>query len=201
MQVKGGCPDERGDSYRLGRRGGAYCRPASSCCSCCTTHWRYSFSASPWRASLRAPFLTGFHPDFDSHLHPARPFILIQIVTDNARTVHYQASIYGSFYLVRCPSFPGGNCFLLSARSLQPPFPWALQVHVASGFPGARTRTSGRGGSSRRRRPPSGERAVPARYRWSALLDERPVPGGDGLLGRAWPMVTGWRDRTSATDG
>jgi hypothetical protein len=61
----------------------------------------------------RAPLPAGLDPDFDSHLHPARPFILIQIVTDNARTVHYRAFIYALFYLVRYSSFPEPCIFSL----------------------------------------------------------------------------------------
>ena len=33
--------------------------------------------------------------------------------------------------------------------------------------------------------------------RWSALLDERPWPGGFGLLGLSWLMASGWTSTTS----
>jgi hypothetical protein len=53
----------------------------------------------------RAAFPAGLDPDFHPDLYPARPFILIQIVTDNTRTVHYRLSIKALFPLARDPSF------------------------------------------------------------------------------------------------
>ena len=44
---------------------------------------------------------------------------------------------------------------------------------------------------------PPGSWAKPPGSRWSAPLDERPWPGGFGLLGLSWLMASGWTSTTS----
>jgi hypothetical protein len=145
----------------------------------------------------RAAFRAGLDPDFHPDLYLARPFILIQIVTDNTRTVHYRTRYTGLFTLVMIVCFIIHRLFHLPARRA-----FAILCHRIPGAlagticreerrPGGRlctvlaalclvaavviaARSCRRGGMPRRARPPARSPLILPARRGAAALAGRP---------------------------